>query len=32
MAASVISLRHHIEEKRLHVIVQSFVVQEKFGK
>lgn len=32
MAASVIGLRHHIEEKRLHVVVQGFVVQEEFGK
>lgn len=32
MAASVIGLRHHVEEKRLHVVVQSFVVQEEFGK
>lgn len=32
MTASVIGLRHHIEEKRLHIVVQRFVVQEEFGK
>lgn len=32
MAASVVSFSHDIEEKRLHVIVKCFVVQEKLGK
>ena len=29
---SVVGLCHHIEEKRLNVIVQSLVVQEQFGQ
>ena len=32
MAASVVGLGHDVEEKRLHVVIQRFVVQEKFGK
>lgn len=32
MAASIVSFSHHIEEERLHIVVQCFVVQEEFGK
>lgn len=32
MAAGVVSLGHDIEEKRLHVVVEGFVVQKEFGK
>lgn len=32
MAAGVVSLGHDIEEKRLHVVIQRFVVQEQFSK
>lgn len=32
MAAGIVSFGHHIEEERLHIVVQSFVVQEEFGK
>ncbi len=32
MAAGIVSFSHHIEEERLHIVIQSFVVQEEFGK
>lgn len=32
MAAGVVGFSHDIEEKRLHVVVERFVVQEEFGK
>lgn len=32
MAAGVVGLSHDVEEKRLHVVVQRFVVQEELGE
>lgn len=32
MAASVVGLRHDVEEKRLNVVVQRLVVQEELGE
>lgn len=32
MAAGVIGLSHDVEEERLHIVIQCFVVQEKLGK
>ncbi len=32
MAADIVSFSHHIEEERLHIVIQRFVVQEEFGK
>lgn len=32
MAAGVVSLGHDVEKERLHVVIKSFVVQEKFGE
>lgn len=28
----VVCLGHHVEEKRLHVIIQSFMIQEELGE
>lgn len=32
MAARVVGLGHDIEEKRLHVVVQCFMIQEELGE
>lgn len=32
VAASVVSFCHDIEEEGLNIVIQSFVVQEKFGQ
>lgn len=32
MAAGVVGLSHDVEEKRLHIIVQGFMVQKKLGE
>lgn len=32
MAASVVGLSHDVEEERLHVVVQGFMVQKELGK
>lgn len=32
VAPCVVCLGHHVEEKRLHVVIQGFMVQEELGE